>query len=217
MKSLMVNDIKLLFLVTLGLLVMATSAHAHRVSVFAWVEGDMVYVQSKFSGGRKVKDGLITVTDAAGNELLQGRTDAQGEFAFKIPRRTQLHIILKAGTGHRAQWVLPLADMQPPADTASAGSQKPAAREKPDQAAAVKPQPPAAMVPPVSSRPGPAEIEAAVEKALERKLKPLYKMIAESRQQGPTLADVLGGIGYIIGLVGLAAYVRYRKKNGQLK
>ena len=37
-------------------------------------------------------------------------------------------------------------------------------------------------------------------------------MVAELRQTGPTLTDVLGGIGYIIGLVGLAAYVRYRRK-----
>ena len=42
------------------------------------------------------------------------------------------------------------------------------------------------------------------------------KMLAESRQSGPSIRDVVGGIGYILGLVGLATFVQYRrKKNGQ--
>jgi len=212
LKMTFCDSVKIVFLIITGLLVLTTSAHAHRVSVFAWVEGDTVFVESKFSGGRKVKDGLITVTDASGAQLLRGKTDARGEFSFKIPRRTELHIILQAGMGHRAQWILPVADMQPDAETASTGSEKSEAQDRPDKSAAVKSQLPAATARQVLSGPEAKQIEAAVEKALDKKLKPVLKMLAESRQTGPTLNDVLGGIGYIIGLVGLAAYVRYRKK-----
>ncbi len=207
------RNIKMLFLIVMGLLVLTTSAHAHRISVFAWVEGDTVYVQSKFSGGRKVKDGRITVADARGKELLRGKTNAQGEFSFKIPRRTELHIILQAGMGHRAQWILPVTDIPPDVGSADSGAQSAAVQEKNEQTAAAMDQSPAVKAGKVLSGPDAKQIEAVVEKVLDRKLKPLYKMIAESRQTGPTLADVLGGIGYIIGLVGLAAYVRYRKKN----
>ena len=207
-----VKDLKIFFLILMGLM-LTTSAYAHRVIVFAWVEGDTVYVQSKFSGGRKVKDGLITVTDAAGRELLKGRTDAQGEFSFKIPRRTELHIILQAGMGHRAQWIVPLSDMPSAEGNAGSGAPAPVAQSQTDAAAAGKLQAPGGSSRPVLSGPDARQIEAVVEKALDRKLKPLYKMIADSRPTGPTLADVLGGIGYIIGLVGLGAYVRYRKKN----
>ena len=57
-------------------------ADAHRVNLFAWVEGDHVYVESKFSGGKKVKAGKIIVTDPQGHELVKGTTNDQGEFAF---------------------------------------------------------------------------------------------------------------------------------------
>jgi nickel transport protein len=55
------------------------------------------------------------------------------------------------------------------------------------------------------------EIEAIVSRQLEQKIKPLMRMVAASQEKGPTLRDIFGGIGYIIGLVGLGAYVRYRK------
>ena len=77
--------IKRAFLIMAGMLVLTTSAYAHRVSVFAWVEGDTVYVQSKFSGGRKVKDGLIRVADARGKELLRGEPTPRGSFPSRFP------------------------------------------------------------------------------------------------------------------------------------
>ena len=51
-----------------------------------------------------------------------------------------------------------------------------------------------------------------LEKALDKKMKPVLKMLAESRATGPGISDILGGIGYIIGLVGIAAYFHSRKK-----
>jgi len=51
-----------------------------------------------------------------------------------------------------------------------------------------------------------------VEKALERKLNPLIKQLAESEQEEPSLQDIIGGLGYIFGLVGAVAYFRYRRK-----
>ena len=37
-------------------------------------------------------------------------------------------------------------------------------------------------------------------------------MLAEMRQKGPTARDIFAGIGYILGLVGIAAYVHSRQK-----
>jgi nickel transport protein len=39
------------------------------------------------------------------------------------------------------------------------------------------------------------------------------KSLADMRQRGPSLTDILGGIGYIIGLVGVAAYVSSKRRN----
>jgi nickel transport protein len=37
-------------------------------------------------------------------------------------------------------------------------------------------------------------------------------MLADSLDRGPTVSEVIGGIGYIFGLVGVALYFRTRGK-----
>ena len=99
---------------------MVGSASAYRVNVFAWVEGDMIHVESKFSGGKKVKTGKISVMDPEGVELLSGRTNDQGKFSFKVPKRTDLKIVLIAGQGHQAEWTIRANEMEElPLETAS--------------------------------------------------------------------------------------------------
>ena len=61
---------------------------------------------------------------------------------------------------------------------------------------------------PAAASPLPAGIDKALEKALDKKLAPVLRMLAEMHEQKVRLTDVLGGIGYIIGLVGVAAYFK---------
>jgi nickel transport protein len=190
---------------------MIESALAHGVYVFAWVEGDTVYVESKFSGGRKVNSGKIIVTDSQGAELLTGTTNEQGEFSFKIPKKTELKIVLLAGAGHRAQWVIPVSEIDMPDIKKEAPQDKTAPNEssvplklKVESDAAENMKPLAALTE--------KDLQAAVEAAVEKKLKPVTKMLAESKQRGPAAKDIFSGIGYIIGLVGIAAYIHSRKK-----
>jgi nickel transport protein len=89
------------------------NAHAHRVNVFAWVEGDTVFVECKYPDGTKVNEGVIKVYDSAGKELLNGKTTAKGEFSFKVPKQDDLKIVLEAGMGHRAEWPLSKQDLAP--------------------------------------------------------------------------------------------------------
>ncbi|MDX1709089.1 MAG: hypothetical protein R3274_10845 [Desulfobacterales bacterium] len=84
------------------------------MNLFAWIEGDMIHVESKFSSGRQVKAGKITILDSEGGELLSGMTNETGEFSFKIPKKTDLKIILDAGEGHRAEWTISAADIEMP-------------------------------------------------------------------------------------------------------
>ena len=191
---------------------LAGSAIAHRVNVFAWAEGDIVYVECKFSGGKKITGGSIIVSDPSGVELLTGRTNDQGEFSFKRPQPTELKIILQAGMGHRAEWTLPVDDGHAahPADNSRADNAN--ARNKlkspDDQIYHQHSETQTA----VYAGPSRAEIEAIVEKALDKKMKPVLKMLADSNAKGPGIGDILGGIGYIIGLVGIGAYFHNRKK-----
>jgi nickel transport protein len=52
------------------------------------------------------------------------------------------------------------------------------------------------------------EIETIVERAVERKLTPIKAQLA-----GPAwgFRDIVAGIGYILGLMGLASYLHHRK------
>jgi nickel transport protein len=56
------------------------------------------------------------------------------------------------------------------------------------------------------------ELEAVIESVLDRKLRPIVKMLSDSYHSGPSVRDIAGGIGYLLGLVGVAMYFQSRKK-----
>jgi nickel transport protein len=183
-------------------------ARAHKAMIFAWVDGDTVHTESKFSGGKRVKGGDVIVHDLEGTQLLKGKTDEKGEFSFKVPKKAGMKIVLIAGMGHRGEWTIPLDEIQTVAagETGNAIS-KETDVEKPEKKARTS------QVSGVS----PDEIRMAVEQALDRKLKPVLKMLAESKERAVSFTEILGGIGYILGLMGVAAYFHYRRKSGGAK
>ena len=203
-----VRPLCLLCLVPALLLLTAGAALAHRVNVFAWVEGNTVFVECKYPDGTKVHDGVIRVLDSVGKELLNGKTNDKGEFSFKLPKQDDLTVVLEAGMGHRGDWPLSKQDLAPAGDA-----------PKPEPAAPSQPAPkteapsPAANEPaPATASPSPPGIDQAIEKALDKKLAPVMRMLAEMHEPKVRLTDVLGGIGYIVGLVGVAAY--FKRKPG---
>ncbi len=180
------------------------SVDAHKVTVFAWVEEDRVHTESKFSRGKKVNSGAIVVYDLQGNRLLEGKTDEQGHFSFPVPKKAALKIELQAGMGHRAEWILPAEEMGVTAPLEAVETNIPQAGEKPSAAEKQQSK--------IASGLSADDVQQAVEKALDKKLKPVIRMMVESREQDPSLSDILGGIGYILGLVGLASYMHFRRK-----
>ncbi len=184
-------------------------ALAHRVSIFAWVQGDTVHTQSKFMGGKRPEQALVEVFDEAGNLLLKGKTDAQGLFSFQAPKISDMQIVLTAGMGHRAVWALSREDFQE-ADVKSDNHQ-PLNAVPPGKSDESDPETSKTHPSPESGLSA-AEVTALVEATLDRKLKPLMDRITALNENRISLSDILGGIGYIVGLVGLAAYMQYRRK-----
>ena len=197
---------------------------AHGVAVFAWVEGDTVHVEGKFGGGRRPVNAPVEVYDPQDNLLIEGVTDENGEFSFKVPRRTEMKVVLLAGMGHRGEWTIPVSDLEaavPDEDSQKMESGAVSDKETAGQgeissdggvsglgqetAAAASPRKDSEYV-------TTGEIEAVIEKALDKKLKPMMQLLVEEKQSGPSMTDVLGGIGYIFGMVGVAAYVASRRK-----
>ena len=205
MREINMRQIATAILTGMLFLMGATTVAAHKVTVFAWVEGDSVHTESKFSGGKLVQGGKIEVFGNQGERLLEGRTDESGAFSFKAPAVGDITVVLTAGMGHRNTWRLSAAELGG-VGSAAGGTAEP-------NAASAVPEAPADPVP-VQIAPGltAAQVEAIVARQLEAKLAPLTRMVAAAgEQRGPALGDIVGGIGYIIGLVGLGAYVRFRK------
>ena len=185
------------------------NALAHKVTVFAWVEGDTVLGEGKFSGGKKAQASEIIVWNLNGKELLRTRTNKKGEFSFPVPAKSAMRIELIAGMGHKAEWTIPLEDID---DTAAAES-TPNLRTPPPEStgstAHTQAAYPAAAIDPAQLE---AIVEKAVTKALDKKITPLTKMVAGLEHKGPTMNEIFSGIGYIFGLMGVAVYFSSREK-----
>ena len=168
-------------------------ALAHKVMIFAWVEGDTVFTESKFSGGKKVMNAPVVIFDKDGKKLLEGTTDNKGEFSFKIPKVTDLRIVLNAAMGHKAEWTVPETEIR---EAGNIAEKKSAAETSV----------------PISFGLSKEEVRKIVDDSLDKKLRPIVRMMTESKNTKPALTEIIGGIGYIFGLMGIALYFKNRSK-----
>lgn len=170
-------------------------AAGHRVNVFAWAEGGTVHVTSKFAGGGKISEGSVKVYDEKDNLLTEGKTDDQGEFSFPVPEISDLKIQVSAGPGHRGEWLVSKDELSDAAGSdQSEGSRQ--IREAVDEAV---------------EKAVDEALEEKLDRVLEKRLAPVMRTLSEIKNPGPTASDVFGGLGYIIGLFGIAAYIYSRR------
>ena len=220
-------------------LMLAGPAQAHRVNIFAFVDGTVLQTECSFSSGTKVQSAPVDVLDAqSGNLLQQGTTDTQGRVRFAITPAMKaapkgLILRVRAGEGHQGEWTVEADEL-----TAVTVRQEQAQKDRAPQVAA------RAQTAPAQQAAGPADsaeqivltraelqilvqkaVQDAVEDALARnqadlatsldtaldqKLAPVRRMLSEQTQKGPGLQEIIGGLGWILGLVGLAAWLRRR-------
>lgn len=185
---------------------MTPMAGAHKVYLFAWVEGDTVYTDSYFSKSKKIADGKIEVFGAEGEKLLEGKTDENGAFSFKVPKKTDLRIVLEATMGHKTEFLVTADEL----GGVSAEAGDPTAIELP----AETPEEAPASSPPAAGGIERAELKKILDETLEARLKPISRAVARlEEERGPSTTDILGGLGYILGLMGVALYFKSRKRD----
>ena len=193
-------------------------SEAHKVNIFAYAQDGRIYAEGYFVDGTKCKNSVVEVIDGGtGDKLLQGKTDDNGQVSFPIPRVTALKLILHAGEGHQNDYTLSedeVRDAMPevtkkitriPAEAQTAAPAKRLA--EPEQPGNVQD----AVHPAVSSD----EVETMIERVIDRKLQPVIKMLVDLQEKSgrPTMTEILGGIGYIIGILGLIAYFKGRRRD----
>jgi nickel transport protein len=193
-------------LVILALGLFATSAWAHRMLVFAYAEGDTIQVESKFVPDTPVHQGRVQVLDSkTGQVLVRGQTDDQGRFSFQIPPKAKsehldLKIVVESTMGHRGEWLLKAASYLTGASMGKA--------VEPAPAAAAAPKAPDTRAVPLDQQ----ALEAALQKTLERQLAPIKEKLTELSVHRTSLTDIIGGLGYIMGIFGLWAYLQSKKR-----
>jgi nickel transport protein len=213
-----VANISLVLAGSILALLMSAPAFGHRVGVFAYAEGDKIVVEGYFGGKAKATNSAVEIFGANGTKLLDGTTDVNGIYSFKaseiLPRAGDLKIVLHTGDGHRADYTLRLVDLPgmveqgaPPAQTGEATESKDVPVGQPEE--------------PLPTT-NPALVKKVIEEALDAKLEPIYrtlaqqqKMLIEQKDKGPTMSEIFGGIGWIVGLVGVGAYFMSRNRVSQ--
>lgn len=165
-------------------------AHGHKIHTFAWVSGDTVTVESGFFGNHPLINGKVSVKNKqSGETILEGISDNKGVFTFTIPaiikrRAEDLLITVSGGEGHQAEWLLPASEYLS------------------DDSISILPQ---------KQTVDGEELRKIVQEVLEQELAPIKRNIARAADQKPGFRDTMGGIGYLLGLAGLVAWLRNRK------
>jgi cobalt/nickel transport system permease protein len=184
----------------LALLAGPGPALAHKLKVFATAEGATVIGYAYFNTGARAQAVAVRVTLADGDAapVFEGRTDAEGGFQFTAGRRADHLIVVEAEDGHGARFTVSAAELP---ETLPGPADAPAGTALPG--------PPAAALPPSIAG---NELRTLVEAAVARQLRPLREQL-DAEQAQVRGRDLLGGLGWIIGMAGLAYGLSGRRRS----
>jgi len=186
----------------LALTMASGASHAHLLRVFAAVEGGRIEGYAYFAGGGRAAGARVSVAAGDGRLLAQLQPDADGAFAYAASVRQDYLVVADTGDGHRAQWRISAGEF---GSGFGGGRLAEAPPEAPDRRGPAVAGTSSGAVVPVD-----AALEAAVERAVARQVRPLREALELERARA-RLHDVLGGIGYIVGVAGLALWWRARR------
>ncbi len=207
-----------LLILVVSISLCAGLAHAHRVFIYAYAQDGRIYTESGFGKDRPVVKGTVEIRNAKTGELLLScEPDVAGKCDFAIPRaaregRMDLAFTVFAGEGHQGGWRMAADEYLPPVQDAGAGgAESPGHGEPPVDAAAT---------PPASLKELPEDLQDIVRNAvrqelaqqLEQQLGPIRRSLAAMQNPTPGLREIVGGLGWILGLCGVAALAYNRRK-----
>ena len=188
-----------LMICTIFLLGVPGLARAHKVNLYAYAEGGKLVGEGYFSGGRKAQNAVVKLLGPEGKLLGQTKTDTKGAFSIAFPPGVApLKLVLVAGEGHKGEFILRAEDLGVSKKETQAPEVNAPEMDAPAKAAQVDL----------------AALENHLGRLLDRKLAPIQARLNRLAREGDqvTLKDVVGGLGWILGLVGLAAFFMSRRE-----
>ena len=179
--------------VILFLVVLPVNSYAHGIKIFAVPEGDAVIGYTYYVGGKRLKNVDVIVLDNTGKKLGQVATDAEGLFVYKTDLVVAHRFVVKTAHGHRAEFTVP-AKVPGPKEKLSSGLIDERNTSSENLHHFTK-----------------KELEEIVAHVVEHEVNLLREQLV-IHEEKVRLRDIIGGIGYILGLAGLASLLQNRKK-----
>lgn len=195
-------------------------AQAHNLNVFAMSNGDQITGYVYFTGGTRAKQAKIELhlghNDTEAQVLASSIADAQGNFTFSVSHRADYTVFTDTGDGHVAKFKLYADDFAENLPIAEANSSITVTELNLAQEATV----------PASNEPNEIinaslsddlkslsrdELTELINHAVARQIGPLREEV-NSYRNDVRMSDVMGGIGVIMGIFGLAALIVARRQ-----
>ncbi len=108
MRSTTYRSLSILLLLTL---LWATPSFAHKVNIFAYVEGGKIYTESYFPDGKPVEGGIIEILDSRDQKVAEGTTDKEGKCVLPVPKKDDLTVVINASMGHKNTYKLKKSEL----------------------------------------------------------------------------------------------------------
>lgn len=185
------------------MLLLCPQASAHSIRCFASADGATISGYAWFGGGKRVLNVPYRAEAPDGTVLQQGQTNDNGEFSFTVKVRCDILVVVDAGSGHVARFTVKAASLPASlpeygkaADAAQVSAPAPAVAKESDTAEAG-----AVAAAPVAE----AELARLIAREVRAQIEPLRGDLEEYKEaQG--MRDIIGGIGYLVGVCGIAFY-----------
>ena len=189
-------------------------ARAHKLKLFGSVEGRTISGYAYYSGGGRPAGVTVSLLGPAGEHLGEAVTSDKGEFVFKAPFKADLLLTLNTGDGHTASWQLTAGEF--PDDPARLKA-PPVASPRVENEEVLSDRRKDHSLPETGF--SPVELQKMVAAVVSDAIKPLQQQITLYRSQVDQyenrirFRDILGGIGYILGMAGLFIMIKGRKSD----
>jgi nickel transport protein len=164
-------------------------AEAHLLKVFAFAEDDQIMGRTYFVGGAPAAGASVQVLDIDEQLLASLKPDANGEFSYQPTSSIDHIIVANTGDGHEARWVITAEEL-------TGGLPSPPSSELSDE----------------RELPDTSQLTVLVEQAVARQVRPLREELIAYEEQ-VRFRDVIGGIGYILGIFGVVAWWQQKRRS----
>ena len=175
------------FIAVAAILLFAVAhAHAHRINILALPEGTLINGYVYYADGAPASGLPVHVRDVSGNSVTTLETDGEGRFTYQPDDSDTLVFVVETADGHRAETAVDFDSMK--SDSVNGVFQ--------------------------SAVPTAGLGSEDIQRIVQHEIAPL-RIQLDAYERQTRFRDILGGIGYIVGVTGLWAW--WKSRHGDRK